>query len=86
MLDKTYIPKKYKSPAKAIKEHCIECMGGRGNGENVYKMVETCNDTRCALWDFRFGKNPHNSRTGKPKPHNTDNFETSPVEGADVSG
>ena len=26
-----YQPKKCKSPAKAIREFCIECMGGREN-------------------------------------------------------
>ena len=28
-------PKKCKSPAKAIREFCIECMGGRENEGNL---------------------------------------------------
>ena len=51
-----YQPKKHKSPLKAIRENCIECMGGVGN--NPWKLVEECAAVDCALHDFRFGKNP----------------------------
>ena len=36
-----YKPKKYKSPAKAIREFCIECVGGREN-EGYLKYIENC--------------------------------------------
>ena len=36
-----YQPKKYKSPAKAIREFCIKCMGGREN-EGFLKYIENC--------------------------------------------
>ena len=50
-------PKKHKNPNKAIREHCLECVG------RSHKLVENCVDKDCALYDFRFGKNPYNSRT-----------------------
>ncbi len=53
-----YLPKKKESPVKAIREMCIECMGGR---ENIgYKEINAnCVSPYCALHDFRFGKNPY---------------------------
>ena len=53
-----YKPKKYKSPAKAIREFCIECMGGREN-EGYLKLISNCGSPDCALFEFRFGKNPY---------------------------
>ena len=53
-----YKPKKYKSPAKAIREFCIECMGGRKN-EGYLKYIENCGSPECAVFDFRFGNNPY---------------------------
>ena len=53
-----YKPKKYKSPAKAIREFCIECMGGREN-EGHLKYIENCGSPECAVFDFRFGNNPY---------------------------
>jgi len=55
-------PKKCKRPAKAIREFCIECMGGRGSGQNYTKLIEECVSTNCPLYDFRFGKNPHHTQ------------------------
>ena len=52
-------PKKCKSPAKAIREFCIECMGGRGTGQNVSKLISDCPAPHCPLYEFRFGKNPY---------------------------
>ena len=57
-----YEPKKLHSPAKAIREHCIECMGGRGTGQNYAKLIVDCVTKFCALHDFRFGKNPFNTK------------------------
>ena len=52
-----YKPTKHKSPVKAIRENCIECMGGR-ESEGHLKRVSECGSPDCALYDFRFGKNP----------------------------
>ena len=56
-----YKPKKWRGPAKAIREHCIECMGGYQNGAS--KLVNECPAKACALHDFRFGKNPFHSKS-----------------------
>ena len=57
-----YQTKKQKSPVRAIREFCIECMGGRGSGQNYTKLIEECVSTNCPLYDFRFGKNPHHTQ------------------------
>ena len=57
-----YKPKKCKSPAKAIREFCIECMGGRGSGQNYTRLIEECASSECPIHDFRFGTNPHNKK------------------------
>lgn len=44
------------SPIKAIKEKCIDCCCGQR------KEVEVCGVPECALYPFRFGKNPFSSR------------------------
>ena len=54
-------PKKVKSPAKAIREMCIECMGSREN-EGYLKLISDCGSPDCALFEFRFGKNPYNRK------------------------
>jgi hypothetical protein len=56
-----YKPKKMKVPAKAIREMCIECMGGRDN-TGYKELIENCVSPECALYDFRFGTNPHRSK------------------------
>ena len=58
---KSYIPKKYKNQTKAIREKCIECMGGREN-EGYLKLISDCGSPDCALFEFRFGKNPYNRK------------------------
>lgn len=57
-----YKPKKVKTPVKAIREMCIECMGGRGLGQNYSKLISECCSVDCALYDFRFGKNPFHTQ------------------------
>jgi len=52
---------KHKSQGKAIREFCIECMGGRGTGQNYTKLIKECTVQVCALHDFRFGTNPHHT-------------------------
>ena len=54
-----YQPKKCKIPVKAIREMCIECMGGRGSGQNYSKLIEECGSPCCPAFAFRFGTNPH---------------------------
>ena len=56
-----YKPKKKKNPVKAIREHCIECMGG-WESEGHLKRITECASSNCALYDFRFGKNPHHTQ------------------------
>ena len=55
-------PKKCKSPAKAIREFCIECMGGRDNKGSM-KLVRECVSKTCALFEFRLGTNPYHKQT-----------------------
>ena len=55
-------PKKYKSPLKAIREFCIECMGGRGTGQSVSKLISECASSNCPTYEFRFGKNPYHTQ------------------------
>ena len=54
-----YQPKKCKIPVKAIREMCIECMGGRGSGQNYSKLIEECGSPCCPAFAFRFGTNPY---------------------------
>ena len=49
--------KNYGSPLKAIRLHCIECVGGDG-----WKEVVLCPCPECKLWPFRFGRGPDVSR------------------------
>ena len=58
---KRYQAKKLKSPLKAIRENCFECMGGR-ESEGYAKRVNQCASPDCALFSFRFGKNPYHSQ------------------------
>ena len=55
-----YKPKKYKNPVKAIGEMCKECMGG--TGQDCKKLISECSSPDCALFEFRFGKNPYHRR------------------------
>ena len=57
---KRYQPRKEKKPVKAIREFCIECMGGR-ESEGHLKRITECASPDCALFEFRFGKNPHHT-------------------------
>lgn len=45
------------SPVKAIRAFCMDCMGGSKTAEQG--SIASCpSKGRCALWPFRFGKNP----------------------------
>lgn len=49
--------KEVKSPLKAIRTHCIECVGS-------YSEVRECGgEGSCVLFPFRFGKNPFRKKT-----------------------
>ena len=41
-----------KSPARRIREHCMDCCGGSR------MEVRYCPLTDCPLWPFRFGRKP----------------------------
>jgi hypothetical protein len=57
-----YKPKQEKQPIKAIREHCIECIGGRDNNPSHTKLIADCPSPDCSLFAFRFGKNPYHRR------------------------
>jgi hypothetical protein len=57
-----YQAKKQKSPVRAIREFCIECMGGRDNKGSM-KLVRECVSKTCALFEFRLGANPYHNQT-----------------------
>lgn len=44
------------NPVKAIREKCLDCCCGS------YTEVSDCTVTKCALYPFRFGKNPYRQR------------------------
>ena len=57
-----YQAKKQKIPVRAIREFCIECMGGRDNKGSM-KLVRECVSNTCALFEFRLGANPYHNQT-----------------------
>lgn len=44
------------NPVKAIRAKCLECCCGQQN------EVKLCPCTDCALYPFRFGRNPYRAR------------------------
>ena len=57
-----YKPKKCKSPLKAIREKCVECMDGR-KSDGYVKRISECVSADCPIYEFRFGKNPYHTQT-----------------------
>lgn len=60
-----FYPKKSKSPAKAIRLFCKECVGldrRLKTKTGLSNLINECTDPLCPLFDFRFGKNPFYSR------------------------
>jgi hypothetical protein len=49
---------KQKTPLKAIKSMCVECLGGPGT-ENLYALIRDCAAPACPLYEYRMGKNPY---------------------------
>jgi hypothetical protein len=67
-----FYPKKAKTPLKAIRLFCFECMGmdrrvPLGRAKKPIDDVKGCTDEMCPLFDFRLGKNPH--LRGNPNPN-----------------
>lgn len=50
------MPENITNPVKAIRAFCLECCG------NSSEAVRECTAPRCALYAFRFGKNPYLKR------------------------
>ena len=75
---KRYQPRKEKKPVKAIRENCIDCMGGR-ESEGHLKRITECASTNCALFDFRFGRNPYHTQnlTDVQRKERAERFKTS---------
>lgn len=44
------------SPQKAIRQFCLDCCGGSSS------EVKSCTAAKCALYPFRFGKNPFRAK------------------------
>ena len=55
-------PRKHKTLVKAVREMCIQCMGGRNSGQKLRKLISECPAPDCPVFDFRFGKNPYNKK------------------------
>ena len=45
-----------KNPVKAIREFCLDCCGDSPS------FVKECTAVNCALYPFRFGKNPYRAK------------------------
>ena len=63
-------PKKSKSPIKAIRLFCFECMGWDRRYKDSGKPIEDvkyCTDDMCPLFEFRFGKNPYRKMPSRAK-------------------
>jgi hypothetical protein len=65
---KIYYAKKSKTPARAIRLFCYECMGADRRKKQIDLsagyQIKNCTDFMCPLFEFRFGKNPHVNRKG----------------------
>ena len=46
------VKKSLSNPLKAIRQKCIDCSGGN------LDEVSSCDCTACALWCYRYGRNP----------------------------
>lgn len=51
---------KHLTPIKAIRAKCLDCCCGSSN------EVKLCTAEKCALWPYRFGKNPNLQRECTP--------------------
>ena len=62
-LTERWVAKKQTNPVKAIREMCIECMGGGCPSE----LISNCPSKECALYEFRLGKNPYRKPPSEKK-------------------
>jgi hypothetical protein len=53
-----YKGKKCMPPVNAMREMCIQCMGGR-ESENYRSRIGECASVDCPIFAFRFGKDPN---------------------------
>ena len=49
-----------RTPAQAMRFHCIRCR------DNSYTDVQVCKNAGCDLWPYRLGTNPFDEDGGKP--------------------
>ena len=56
-------PKQETNPVKAIRQMCLECMGGG----KPFDLIEACTSPKCALYAFRFGTNPYRKQVSEAR-------------------
>ena len=61
LIDNELNENEIKSPLKAIRAFCIDCMGGQ------VREVKLCPSQICPLHAFRMGKNPYRKRELSPE-------------------
>jgi hypothetical protein len=54
MSELRYTPKQLQNPAKAIREMCIECVGGKIGSWS--EDIKDCTTKACSLFKHRMGK------------------------------
>ena len=73
------------TPLKSIRLKCLDCCAGS------WKEVELCTCSNCALWPYRFGKNPNRAGKGgfghrfEKQMDSTDDFSEYNSENVEVS-
>lgn len=67
------------SPIKAIRAHCLECSAGSSD------EVRHCPVENCALYPFRFGRNPFHARSRENRTGNGAQDSKSAVGSAGVN-
>jgi len=50
-----------KSAARAIRELCVDCMGGE-SPQSAKADIAGCLSVGCAVWPFRFGRSPYHGK------------------------
>ena len=53
---------KQKTPLKAIRYMCTECLGGP-EVQGISNLIKDCAAPGCPLYEFRLGKNPYLKQT-----------------------
>jgi hypothetical protein len=70
--------RKHRSPLKAIRENCIECVGGRESA-GYLKLISECVSPNCPTYEFRYGKNPYHTQnlTAEQRKERGERFKSS---------